>query len=51
MDQLRRLELSQKRNQEMQGDADKEISKLHEAYGKAIKNFNKDLVREVKQWL
>ena len=51
IDQLRRLERSKKRNQEMQGDADKEISRLLEASRKTIKKVNEDLVKEVKQLL
>ena len=42
MDQLRRLEHSQKRNQEMQGDAGKEISRLLEDSRKAIQKINED---------
>jgi hypothetical protein len=45
------LELYKKRNQEIQGDADKEISRLLEASMKAIKKINEDVVKEVKQLL
>ncbi len=39
------------RNQEMQEDADKEISRLHEDSRKAIKKINDDLVIKVQQLL
>ena len=51
MDQKRRLEHTQSRNQKMQEDADKEISRLIEASRKAHKKINEDLVKEVEQML
>ena len=42
MDQLFNLGVSQERNQEMQEDADKEISRLLEALRKAIQKTNED---------
>ena len=51
MDQKRRLEHTQSRNQKMQEDADKEISRLIEASRKAHKKINEDLVKEVEQLL
>jgi hypothetical protein len=51
MDQLRRLEHSQKRNKEIHGDIDKEISRLIEDSRKAIKKINEDVVKEVKKLL
>ena len=50
-DQYRLLEHTQRRNQKMQEDADKEISRLIEASRKAHKKINEDLVKEVEQLL
>ena len=44
MNQLSRLELSQKRNQNMQGDADKEIQRQFEDSKQAIQKINEDLI-------
>jgi hypothetical protein len=47
MDQLRRLEHSQIRNEEMQEDADKEISIMLEDSRKVIIKIREDVVTKV----